>query len=213
MKLFYSPGACSLGVHIALREAERTFDLERVDLRSHRTASGADYYQINPKGYVPALRVDGPGSPILTEAPAILQYIADLVPEKRLAPPPGTIGRYHLEEWLTFVSAEVHKVFGPLFQPDTPAPTAARARGVLGRRFSYLNEVLVDRAFLMGETFGVADAYLWALLRWTERFDLDLPMWPSLDAYYHRILQRPTVHASLAAEGLLEHQRRFKRSA
>jgi glutathione S-transferase len=129
MKLFYSPGACSLGVHIALREAERTFDLERVDLRSHRTASGADYYQINPKGYVPALRVDGPGSPILTEAPAILQYIADLVPEKRLAPPPGTIGRYHLEEWLTFVSAEVHKTFGPLFHPDTPAPTQARARG------------------------------------------------------------------------------------
>ncbi len=213
MKLFYSPGACSLGVHIALREAERTFDLERVDLKAHRTSSGADYYQINPKGYVPALRVDGPGSPILTEATAILQYIADLVPEKRLAPPCGTIGRYHLEEWLTFVSSEVHKAFGPLFHPDTPAPTAARARTVLGRRFSYINEALVDRPFLMGETFGIADAYLFAMLRWTERHELDLPMWPNLDAYFHRILQRPTVQASLVAEGLVEHHRRFKRSA
>jgi glutathione S-transferase len=212
MKLFYSPGACSLGVHIALREAERSFDLERVDLRAHRTATGADYLEINPKGYVPALRLDGPGSPVLTEAPAILLYIADLVPDKRLAPPSGTMGRYHLLEWLTFVSAEIHKPFGPLFYPDTPAPTAERARASLGRRFTYLNSVLIDRGFLMGETFGVADAYLYALLRWSERHDLDLHLWPNVDSYFERITARPTVQAALGAEGLLEHKR-FRRSA
>lgn len=212
MKLYYSPGACSLAPHIALREAERTFDLERVELRSHRTASGHDFLAINPKGYVPVLQVDGPSSPMLTENAAILQYIADLVPEKRLAPPCGTIGRYHLEEWLSFVGSEVHKQFGPLFHPDTPALTQERLRSKLGERFLYLSEVLVDRAFLLGETFTVADCYLFATLRWSERFDLDLQLYPNLDDYYQRILQRPTVHASLVAEGLVE-AKRVRRSA
>jgi glutathione S-transferase len=212
MKLFYSPGACSLAVHIALREIERPFDLERVDLRSHRTASGADYNQINPKGYVPALRLDGPTSPILTEASAVLLYIADLAPERQLAPASGTFARYHLYEWLSFISSEIHKQFGPLFHPDTPAPTAERARAGLGRRFTYLGSVLVDRAYLTGETFTVADAYLYAMLRWCERFDLDLTMWPDLDDYFHRISHRPTVQAALHAEGLIEHKR-VRRSA
>jgi glutathione S-transferase len=212
MKLFYSPGACSLAVHIVLREAERSFDLERVDLKAHRTASGADYLQINPKGYVPALRLDGPGSPILTEASAVLQYIADLVAEKGLAPAYGTMGRYQLEEWLSFIATEIHKAFGPLFAPDTPVPTQERARAKIGKRFGYTNDMLGGRAFLMGETFTVADAYLYAMVRWCERFDIDLPMWPNLDAFFHRVTNRSSVQAALYAEGLLEHKR-ARRSA
>jgi glutathione S-transferase len=212
MKLFYSPGASSLAVHIALREIERPFDLERVDLRSHRTASGADYNQISPKGYVPALRLDGAGSPILTEVSAILQYVADLAPERQLAPASGTFGRYHLQEWLSFISTEIHKHFLQLFPPDTPAPTAERLRGMLARRFTYLGSALVGRTYLMGETFTVADAYLYAMLRWCERFEIDLHMWPNLEAYFQRISHRPTVQAALHAEGLVEHKR-VRRSA
>ncbi|HEY5921439.1 MAG TPA: glutathione transferase GstA [Kofleriaceae bacterium] len=212
MKLYYSQGACSLAPHIALREAERTFELERVDLRSHRTASGADYYSINPKGYVPALELDGPGSLVLTENAAILQYIGDLAPARNLVPANGTFARYHLQEWLSFVSSEVHKQFGPLFHPDTPALTQERLRGKIGERYGYLNGVLASRGYLMGETFGVADAYLYAMLRWNERFDLDTQLWPNLDDYFLRITTRPAVQAALGAEGLLEHKR-LRRSA
>lgn len=212
MKLYYSPGACSVAAHIALREAERTFDLERVDLRTHRTASGADYCEINPKGYVPALQLDGPGSMILTENAAILQYIADLVPERGLAPPSGTFARYTLQEWLGFIGSEMHKQFGPLFHPDTPALTQERLRGRIGSRLEYLNGLLVDRGYLMGETFTVADCYLYAILRWCERFDIDLQLYPNVDDYFLRIQNRPTVQAALGAEGLLEHKR-FRRSA
>ena len=210
MKLYYSPGASSLAPHIALREADRNFDLVRVDLRSHRTANGEDYYGINPKGYVPALRLDAHGSTVLTEHAAILQYIADLVPDRALAPPNGTFARYHLQEWLSFISSEVHKQFSPLFQPDTPALTQERLRSKIGQRFLFIAETLTDRAHLMGETFTVADAYLFALLRWTERFDIDLKLWPNLDDYYERVSQRPSVHAALAAEHLL---RRDKHAA
>jgi glutathione S-transferase len=212
MKLYYSPGACSLAVHIALREADRTFELERVDLRTHRTASGADYYEINPKGYVPALQLDGPGSDLLTEAQVVLQYVADLAPETHLAPPNGTFARYHLQEWLSFISTELHKQFGPLFHPDTPVLTQERQRGKVAKRFTYLSGVLVDRAFVMGETFTVADAYLFVMLRWCERFDIDLQIWPNLDDYFLRILERPSVHAAFAAEGLVE-TKRYRRSA
>lgn len=212
MKLYYSPGACSVSPHIALREAERTFELERVDLKTHRTASGEDFYAINPKGYVPVLQLDGPGSDLLTEGAAIVQYIADLAPERHLAPPNGTFARYHLQEWLSFISSELHKQFGPLFAPDTPAPVQERARGKLGERFVYLADVLVDRSFLMGETFTVADGYLFAMLRWCERFDLDLEIWPNVADYYRRVLARPAVQATLAAEGLVE-TRRIRRTA
>jgi glutathione S-transferase len=211
MKLYYSPGACSLAPHIALREAERTFVLERVDLRTHRTVAGVDYYTINPKGYVPALQLDG-GGLVLTENAAILQYIGDLAPERGLVPPNGTFARHHLQEWLSFISGEIHKQFGPLFQPDTPPITEERLRAKLGDRYGYLNDVLVDRGCLMGETFTVADAYLYTLLRWSERFGLDLQIWPNLDDYFQRITPRPAVQAALGAEGLLEHKR-FRRSA
>jgi len=212
MKLYYSPGACSLAAHIALREADRNFDLERVDLRTHRTASGGDFCAINPKGYVPALRVDGPASPVLTENAAILQYIADLVPQSGLAPASNTIGRYFLQEMLSFILGELHKQFSPLFSPETPAPTAARARRKIGERFGYLEELLAKRRFILGETFTVAECYLFAVLRWCERFELDLAQWPALDAYFHRIAARPAVHAALEAEGLIE-RKRVRRSA
>jgi glutathione S-transferase len=204
MKLYYSPGACSLSPHIVLREAERRFDLERVDLRTHRTASGADYYKINPKGYVPALQLDGPGSPVLTEGPAIVQYIADLVPDARLAPANGTFARYHLQEYLNFISTELHKQFGPLFAATTPPAVAEQQRGKIGRRLLYLQDVLDDRAFLMGESFTVADAYLFVMLQWCDPHGVDLGLYPNLDDYESRIAQRPAVVAALSAEGLLE---------
>lgn len=207
MRLYYSPGACSLSPHIALREAERAFELERVDLKTHRTASGRDYYRINPKGSVPALELDGLGTEVLTEGPAIVQYIADLVPEKRLAPPNGTFARYHLQEWLNFISTEIHKSFSWLFAPDTPAHTQARARGKIGERLTYVNGLFVDRGFTMGETFTVADGYLFVMMRWCERFDIDRLQWPNLTAFYDRVLDRPSVQAALGAEGLLEHHR------
>src|SRR5439155_26217781 len=134
MKLYYAPGACSLSPHIVLREADRRFDLERVDLKTHRTASGVDFFTINPKGYVPALQLDGPGSPILTEGPAIVQYIADLAQDARLAPPNGTFARYHLQEWLNFIATEIHKKFGLLFDPAIPAAVAEHVRGAIGGR-------------------------------------------------------------------------------
>ena len=212
MKLYYAPGACSLSPHIVLREAERGFDLERVDLKTHRTASGVDYLTINPKGYVPALQLDGPGSSILTEGPAIVQYIADLAPEARLAPPSGTFARYHLQEWLNFLATEIHKQFSPLFESATPRAVAERLRGKIGRRFLYLQDVLEDRAFVMGETFTVADAYLFVMLQWCGPHGIDIGLYPNLDDYESRIYHRPAVHAALAAEGLLE-RHQYHRSA
>jgi glutathione S-transferase len=212
MRLYYSPGACSLAPHIALREAERTFELARVDLHTHRLASGQDYKQINPKGYVPALELDGPGSELLTEAQVVLQYIADLAPDKRLAPPQGTFARYHLMEMLGFIATEVHKQFGPLFMPETPASVQERQRGKIGERFLYLQGLLQDQGFLLGETFTVADCYLFVMLRWSERFEMDLQLWPNLDDYFHRVAERPSVQAALAAEGLTQASR-VRRSA
>lgn len=212
MKLYYSPGACSLAPHIVLREIERTFDLERVDLRAKKTASGTNYLEINPKGYVPALQLDGPGSPILTEAHVICEYLADLAPERRLAPPAGTFARYHLQEWLCFISTEMHKMFGWLFMPDSPVPTQERARSKLVDRFGYTANRLDDKPYVMGDTYTVADAYLFVMLRWCERFEIDLDAWPALQTYFHRISERPAVHAALVAEGLIE-AKRHRRSA
>ena len=204
MKLFFSPGACSLAPHIALIEAQRGFDLERVDLGTHRTARGQDYYAINPKGYVPALQLDGPDSSILTEVAVILQYIADLAPEAHLAPPSGTFARYHLQAHLNFIATEIHKQFSPLFAAATPIATQQTQRSKLGTRFLYLQDLLSDRAYLMGESFTVADAYLFVMLTWCERFQLDLGLWPVLDAYYLRVRNRPAVRAAMAQEGLIE---------
>ncbi len=199
MKLYYSPGACSMAVHIVLQETHRLFHLERVDLKTHRTESGADYFAINPKGSVPALEI---GSEVLTEVGVILQYVADLEPGSRLAPPHGTFARYRLQEWLSFLSSEIHKTFGPLFRRDVPEPYAAKFRGRIAERFTYLQNQLSDRAFLMGETFTVADAYLFVLLRWSDQFGIDLPLWPNLAEYQERLLTRPSVIDTLDAEGI-----------
>jgi len=208
MKLYYSPGASSLAAHIALREAGQAFELDRVDLKTNRTAAGEDYLQINQKGSVPALDLDGA---LWTESPVVLQLIAELAPARELAPPNATFERYRLQEWLCFLASAVHETYEPLFVPDTPPVTAVRARGRLAGHFEYLEGVMVDRGYLDGETFTVADCYLYVMLRWCDRFEIDRQVWPNLDAYFLKVHDRPSVQAALAAEGLLE-THRFRRT-
>lgn len=201
MKLFYSPGACSLSPHIVLREAGLPFELERVDFKSGKTASGADFKTINPKGYVPALLLDD--GQVLTEGPAITQYLADLAPEKALAPAPGGLARARLQEWLTFIGTELHKSFSPLFRPG-PEETKAAALVRLTQWFGWLNSELSARPYLLGEGFSVADAYLFVVLGWTSYLKISLEQWPALIAYQAKIGARPAVMAALKAEGLLD---------
>lgn len=200
--LFYSPGACSLSPHIALREAGLVHTLVRVDLRSKKTREGEDYKAINPKGYVPALRL--PGGEVLTEGPAIVQYIADQRPEANLAPPAGTLGRYRLVEWLNFISTELHKAFSPLFNSNAQVPVEYKTMVVEGleRRFGYLSEQLAGKDFLMGSQFTVADGYLFTVLSWTRLVSIDLSRWPVLQAYRDRVAARPAVREAMQAEGL-----------
>jgi glutathione S-transferase len=196
MKLYFSPGACSLHPHITLREAGLAFDLVRVDLRAHKLHDGSDYFAINPKGYVPALAFDD-GS-ILTEGAVIDQYVADRKPETKLLPPAGTMERYRAQEWLNFIATEIHKSFGPLFGSDEAAKEAPRAR--LGKRFDLVAKTLAAQPYLLGDTFTVADAYLYNMLRWTAHGGIDLAKWPALQAFFARVDARPAVQAALAAE-------------
>ncbi|MCO6056726.1 glutathione transferase GstA [Pseudomonas sp. MOB-449] len=200
MKLFYKAGACSLSPHIALMESGLTFETEAVELQSKRTASGADFYEINAKGYVPALLL-GSGE-LLTEGPAIVQYIADQVPEKRLAPEHGSLDRYRLQGWLNFVGSELQKSCGAFFNPMARDDWKAAARANLERRLAHVDEHLRDREYLVGETFSVADGYLFTALRWMAPIGIDLSPWPSLPAYQSRIGARPAVQQALRAEGL-----------
>lgn len=203
MKLYYSPGACSLSPHIALREAGLPFDLEKVDLKQKKTASGGDYLAINPKGYVPALALDD-GS-VLTEGPAIVQFIADRAPAAHLAPAAGSTDRYRLQEWLGFINSEIHKTFTPLFYPDSPAQTASAARERLARRFATTESALAVKPYLMGDQFSVADGYLFTMLNWAENLKLDMSAFPNLAAFRARVAARPAVQAALMAEGLIKH--------
>lgn len=213
MKLFYSPGTTSLAPQIVLREIERGFDVERVDLKTHRTASGRDFMLVNAKGDVPALQLDeNPGSPLLTETQVILLYLADLDPERRLAPAPGVIGRYHLFELLSFIATEIHKPMSELQNPDLPSRYAGTLRGAIGERLLYLQDILFDRAYLMGETFSIADAYLFTMLQWCPRVGIDIQLFPNLDDYEYRCSQRQTVHDALLAEGLIS-RHAFRESA
>lgn len=196
MKLYFSPGACSLHPHIALREAGVPFELVRVDLRSHKVHDGSDYYAVNPKGYVPALRLDD--GTLMTEGAVIVQYIADLKPEKKLVPAAGTRERYRVQESLNFIASEVHKAFGPLFGQDEAAKAGARAR--LATRFDYLDKELSTRPHLVGDTFTVADGYLYNMLRWTSFTGIGLDRWPHLEAFFGRVDARPAVQEALAAE-------------
>lgn len=202
MKLYYSPGACSLSPHIVLREAGLSFELEKVDIRGKKTESGKDFTTINPKGYVPALELDD-GS-LLTEGPAIVQYLADKAPQTKLAPANGTLERYRLQEWLTFIGTELHKNFSPLFNPSYPEDMKKTVRENIGKRFDFLRPTLEKGPFLMGEQFTVADAYLFTVVGWTRWTQIDLGQWPWLAAYQARVAERPQVMEALKAEGLLK---------
>ncbi|HEY7688625.1 MAG TPA: glutathione transferase GstA [Dongiaceae bacterium] len=202
MKLYYSPGACSLSPHIALREAGYKFDTEQVDLGTKKTKSGADYSKINPKGYVPALQLDN--GELLTEGVAIANYLADQKPEANLLPKNGGFDRYRAQEWLTFVSSEIHKTFGPLFNPKTPDGYRTIALEKLGQRFDYLNKHLEGKQYLMGSQFTAADAYLFTVASWAPHLKVDLAKWPNVKAYVDRIAARPAVQAALKAEGLIQ---------
>jgi len=202
MKLYYAPGACSLSPHIVILEAGLTAAYEKVDLAAHKTAAGADYLAVNSKGSVPALQLDN-GS-LLTEGPAIVQYLADQKPESGLAPRAGTFERYQLMEILNYISTELHKSYSPLFNPKTSADWKASALAGLDKKFAWLTQFLKDKTYLMGNTFTVADAYLFTVLRWSGRVGVDLAKWPVLTAYTARIEQRPQVRQALKDEGLLK---------
>ncbi|GAP65407.1 glutathione S-transferase domain-containing protein [Mizugakiibacter sediminis] len=198
MKLYFSPGVCSQAPHIVLRETGLPFELVKVDTAAKRTEDGADYLQVNPNGYVPALEIE-PGV-VLTEGPAIMQYIADRAPQTGLAPAAGTLERYRLQSWLNFITSELHKGFSPLFHPQTPEAYKAQAIEMLGRRFDTVERHLAGTPYLMGERFGIADAYLFVVAGWSGYVGIDLGRWPNLAAFRQRVAQRPAVKAALAAE-------------
>jgi glutathione S-transferase len=202
MKLFYTPGASSLFPHIVLCELGLPHDLEKVDLKRHATADGRDYYAINPKGYVPALQLDD--GQLLTEGPAIVQYLADLKPEAGLLPPAGTLERARVQEWLTFIGTEIHKSFSPLFRADASEDWKAAARANVDRRLGYVDQALAGREHLTGSQFSVADAYLFTVLSWARYMQIDLAPWPALAAFQARVAARPAVQAALQSEGLLK---------
>lgn len=200
MKLYYSTGACSLAAHIALREAGMTFDLVLAPTKTHKLPDGSDFYAINPLGYVPVLELDD--GTRLREGPAIVQYIADQVPHKHLAPANGTLPRYRVQEWLTFISTELHKGFSPLFNPAVPDEVKGVFRDKLISRLLWVNGELEGKQYLMGDDFCVADAYLYTVSRWTVPMKIDLSGMPNLVAFQQRMQARPAVQEALAAERL-----------
>ena len=201
MKLYYAPGTCSLSPHIVAREARLPLTLVRVDSRNKTTESGEDYRAINPKGYVPLLELDN--GVRLSEGPAIVQYLADLAPASKLAPANGTLERYQLQEWLNFITSEVHKQFSPLFDATMPDEAKEKFRNRLATRFDWIAGQLKGRDYLMG-SFTVADAYLFVVLGWTKFTGPDLARWPVLQEYVARVAARPHVQEALKAEGLLK---------
>ena len=200
MKLFCKPGACSLSPHIILRETGLDFSLVNVDLQSKKTEQGEDYLRINPKGQVPALLLND-GS-LLTEGVAIVQYLADLKSDRQLLAPAGSLTRYHTLEWLNYIATELHKGFSPLFRPTTPEEYKTLTRQQLLQKFSYVNNELNEKQWLMGLRFTVADAYLFTVTRWAQAVKLDLSGLDALNAWFERVAARPAVAAALKAEGL-----------
>ncbi|WP_223481530.1 MULTISPECIES: glutathione transferase GstA [unclassified Pseudomonas] len=198
MKLYYAPQACSLAPHIVLRELDLPFELIRVDNHTKRTANGTDFLAINPKGYVAALQLDN--GDVVTEGPAILQYLADLRPEANLAPVNGTFERVRLQEWLNFVSTEIHGGLGWLFNAQFPEEVKALIKEKLFKRFAVLCQTLERQDYLLAGGFSVADAYLFTVLRWAPLFAIDLDQWPALMRFQARVVLRPAVQAALAVE-------------
>jgi glutathione S-transferase len=202
MKLYYSPGACSLSPHIVLRESGLAFELVLASTKTHKLQDGTDYYTINPKGYVPLLELDN--GERLTEGPVILQYIADQVPDKKLAPPYGTMARYRLQEWLNFLTSEIHKGFGNVFNPAMPEEGKAAARTRVAMRLQWVDQQLEGKQYLMGEAFSLPDAYLFTVANWSPYTGVDISGLKNLTAYQARMAARPAVQAAMKAEGLLK---------
>lgn len=199
MKLYYSPGACSLSPQIVLQESGLAYEPVLASTKTHQLADGTDYYSINPLGYVPLLELDNGAR--LHEGPAIVQYIADQVPEKNLAPANGSFERYKLQEWLNFIGTEIHKGFGPLFKPTTPENYKPIALEALTKRLQWVDEQLAGKSYLLGEQFSVADAYLYTVSRWAGFVGLDLSGMANILAFQQRMAQRPAVQAALKIEG------------
>lgn len=202
MKLYYSPGACSLSPHIVAHEAGLSLEPVRVDFKTRTTADGQKFDAINPRGYVPALELED-GS-LMTEGAVIVQYLADLAPQKGLLPPAGTRERYRVQEWLNFVATELHKQFSPLFYADTPDATKETQRKKLARRFKELDVRLADSPYIAADHFTVADAYAFTILRWAEGLKIDLAAYPNLRVWQKKIAARPKVVEALNAEGLMK---------
>lgn len=200
MKLFYKPGACSLASHIVLREAGKAFELVRVDLAKKCLENGDDFLAINPKGQIPALAIDA--NTLLTEGVAIMQYVADSAPKSNLLSPVGFLSRYKTLEWLNFVATELHKGFTPLFRPDTPEAFKPTARALLEKKLEYVDAALANQQWINGETFSIADAYLFTVLRWAVAVKLNFPQAGNIATYMQRVASRPAVAAAMAAEGI-----------
>jgi glutathione S-transferase len=199
MQLYYSPGACSLASHITLREAGLPFELKRADTKTKKLEDGGDYFAINSKGAVPALKLDN--GQILTEGVVIMQYLADQKPESQLVPKVGTLERYRVLEWLNYVTSEIHKSFTPLFGDNDPAVKSYAVKS-LEKKFGWLNQQLTGKTYLTGDTFTVADAYLFAIVNWTNFVGIDVAKWPALKAFQDRVAARPKVQEAIEAEGL-----------
>jgi len=202
MKLYYAPGACSLSPHIVSRELGLAVELKKVNTKDKTVEGGGDFWKVNPRGYVPALELDN--GQVLTEGPAIVQYLADQKPDSGLAPRNGSFERYRLQEWLNFLTTELHKQFSPLFKPNTPEDYKKIAKENLAARFDWLDKQLAGKDYLMGKQFTVADAYAFVLLNWTKFQSIDLSKWPNLQAFQARVGARPKVQEALQAERLLK---------
>jgi glutathione S-transferase len=201
MKLYYSPGACSLSPHIVACEAELPLELIKVDLNNKLTETKEDFHQLNPNGYVPLLILDDGNQ--LTEGPAIVQYLADQTPDKKLIPLAGTFERYKVQQWLNFISTEIHKSFGLLFNPAASDATKELAVNILKKRLAIVAEQLSSQPYLLGETFSVADVYLFVTLSWGQYVNVDISRWPALARYADKISERPAVQKAMKAEGLI----------
>ena len=201
MKLYYSPGACSLSPHIVARELGLEVQLEKVNTKSHTFNGNSDYYKVNPKGYVPALEISA--GDVLTEGPAIVQYLGDQKPASGLVPAAGTLDRYRLQEMLGYINSEIHKTYSPLFRPTTHAETRKEREEYLRKRYGLVEKQLAKGPYLFGDQFTVADAYLFVVTNWSNFLKLDLSEFPNLLAFQARVAARPAVQAAMKAEGLL----------
>ncbi len=202
MKLYYSPGACSMSPHIALEESGLAYEAIAAPTKTHTLPDGSDYYAVNPLGYVPLLELDD--GTRLREGPAIVQYIADQAPAKNLAPANGTLERYRLQEWLTFIGTEIHKTFSPLFNPAIPADVKQIFKDKLVQRLQWVDGELANKSYLMGDHFSVADGYLFTVTNWAQPMSIDLSSFANLLAFRASMAVRPAVQAVMKAEGLLK---------